>query len=259
MYRLYIDETGNADLGASDDPNHRYLSLTGIIILQDHVRNVVTPRLNTLKQDIFNPDPDEPIILHRKDIMQRNRPFHVLQYTALAQRFDAGLLALLRHCGYTVMTVVIDKLEHKNRYVVWRYEPYHYCMEILLERYVLWLRRRNAVGDVMGEVRGGKVDRKLERTFAYHYKHGNNWVRPQEMQRRLTSNKLKLKTKQKNITGLQIADVLAHPSALYVRSVNAGNVQPRAFGQEVVDILINQKYHRAPNGRIDGWGIKWLP
>ena len=92
MYRLYIDETGNADLGASNDPNHRYLSLTGVIILQDHVRNVVAPQLNTLKQDIFNPDPDEPIILHRKDIMQRNRPFHVLQYTALAQRFDAGLL-----------------------------------------------------------------------------------------------------------------------------------------------------------------------
>ena len=54
MYRLYIDETGNADLNASDDPNHRYLSLTGVIIHQDHIRNVVTPQLNALKQDVFN-------------------------------------------------------------------------------------------------------------------------------------------------------------------------------------------------------------
>jgi len=26
-YRLYVDEVGNPDMGASEDPNHRYLSL----------------------------------------------------------------------------------------------------------------------------------------------------------------------------------------------------------------------------------------
>jgi hypothetical protein len=31
-YRLYIDEVGNPDLGASADPNHRFLSLTGVAI-----------------------------------------------------------------------------------------------------------------------------------------------------------------------------------------------------------------------------------
>ncbi len=30
-YRIYIDEVGNPDLGSSDDPNHRFLSLTGVI------------------------------------------------------------------------------------------------------------------------------------------------------------------------------------------------------------------------------------
>lgn len=31
-YRLYIDEVGSSDMGASHEPNHRYLSLTGIIM-----------------------------------------------------------------------------------------------------------------------------------------------------------------------------------------------------------------------------------
>lgn len=30
-YRMYIDEVGNSDLNASENSNHRYLSLTGVI------------------------------------------------------------------------------------------------------------------------------------------------------------------------------------------------------------------------------------
>jgi hypothetical protein len=30
-HRIYIDEVGNPDLESSDDPNHRFLSLTGVI------------------------------------------------------------------------------------------------------------------------------------------------------------------------------------------------------------------------------------
>jgi hypothetical protein len=36
-YRLYIDEVGNPDLGASTDPNHRFLSLTGVALDLDYV------------------------------------------------------------------------------------------------------------------------------------------------------------------------------------------------------------------------------
>ena len=32
-YRMYIDEVGNSDLNASTDPNHRYLSLTGVAVI----------------------------------------------------------------------------------------------------------------------------------------------------------------------------------------------------------------------------------
>ena len=49
MYRLYIDETGNADLKASRDPNHRYLSLTGLIMDLDHVRDKAAPGFEALK------------------------------------------------------------------------------------------------------------------------------------------------------------------------------------------------------------------
>jgi len=40
-YRIYIDEVGNSDISSSDDPNHRFLSITGIIIDLDLVKTVI--------------------------------------------------------------------------------------------------------------------------------------------------------------------------------------------------------------------------
>lgn len=52
-YRMYIDEVGNSDLGASDNPNHRYLSLTGVIFDLIYVQEVVFPEVETLKKNIL--------------------------------------------------------------------------------------------------------------------------------------------------------------------------------------------------------------
>ena len=72
-YRLYIDEVGNSDLGSSKDPNHRYLSLTGIILELDYVSTTAFPAIEALKRDYFDSHPDEPIILHRKELVNKLR------------------------------------------------------------------------------------------------------------------------------------------------------------------------------------------
>lgn len=259
MYRLYIDETGNADLGASSDPNHRYLSLTGVIMEVDYVLHRVRPELERIKRDIFGSDPDDPVILHRKDLLQKNHPFKALRDPAVEAEFNRRTLGLLRDSEYTTLTVVIDKLEHLNRYVVWRHDPYHYCLEILLERYVKWLRKTGGKGDILAEVRGKKDDIRLKRCYDNFYKNGTRYMRSSTIQWHITSAHLKMKPKPANITGLQICDLLAHPSAAYVRYVYDGGPGPTGFGLEIAHILYGLKYDRAPNGDIGGWGIKWLP
>ena len=47
-YRMYIDEVGNSDLGASDNPNHRYLSLTVTTNIQVDLR-ITLPNLESLR------------------------------------------------------------------------------------------------------------------------------------------------------------------------------------------------------------------
>jgi len=34
-YTMYIDEVGNSDLASSENPLHRFLSLTGVIVDED--------------------------------------------------------------------------------------------------------------------------------------------------------------------------------------------------------------------------------
>lgn len=157
-YRLYIDEGGNSDMGASQDPNHRYLSLTGVILELGYVDQVVHGQLEDLKRRFFGSHADDPVILHRKELVNRKPPFESLRNPEIESEFNLELLRLVRAFEYTVITTVIDKLEHRQRYQAQRFDPYHYCLHVILERYVMWLQRKNATGDGMAESRNRKED-----------------------------------------------------------------------------------------------------
>lgn len=77
-YRLYVDEVGNSDLKSSDNPIHRFLSLTGVIIELDYVSKTLFPEIESLKSKYFDSHPDDPIILHRKEIVNAKYPFEAL-------------------------------------------------------------------------------------------------------------------------------------------------------------------------------------
>ena len=258
-YRLYIDEVGNSDLGSSKDPNHRYLSLTGVILDLEYVRTVFQPELESLKQKYFSSHPDEPLTFHRKELVNKKAPFDSLQDPAVETAFNQEFLLLLASWEYSVITVVIDKFQHTQQYQVWRYDPYHYCLKILVERYVLWLQHKNVQGDVLAESRGGKEDMRLKTSFERIYEEGSEWVTPDVIHSHLTSRQLKAKNKANNIAGLQLADLIAYPSYKIALARRNSEAIPQNFGGKIGSILLKQKYVRGPSNKIDGWGIKWLP
>jgi hypothetical protein len=210
-YRLYIDETGNSDLTSSDNPNHRYLSLTGVAIELGYVESVIFPELEVLKSTYFRSHPDDPVVLHRKEMVNQKHPFEALGEEQIRNRFNKDLLAMLERWEYTVITVLIDKLEHKQKYSSWQFDPYHYGLMIMIERYVLFLEEKNAKGDAMAESRGGKDDRRLKDSFERLIERGTEYIDFQRFMNSLTSKQLKVKSKLNNIAGLQLADIIAHP------------------------------------------------
>ncbi len=165
-YRIYIDEVGNSDLNSSSNEEHRFLCLTGVIFNLQYVSNTLQPEIESLKARYFNSHPDEPVIFHRKELIYKKYPFQGLKYPEVEEKFNAEFLNLLSRWEYTVISVVLDKLEHNTNYSeTWKYDPYHYCQEIILERFRLFLNIQGAFGDVMIESRGGKEDMRLKKSF----------------------------------------------------------------------------------------------
>ena len=243
-FRMYVDEVGNPDVGNSDNPNHRFLSLTGVIISLDYVKNVLNPEIEAMKVRYFGAHPDDPVILHRKELLSGKPPFHSLKDPETRSIFDMELLDCLKKWQYTVITVCLDKKKHKDTYVMWRYDPYHYCLAVLLERFNFWLNRENVTGDVMAESRGGKEDLRLKDSFHRLWEYGTDFVVPEQFQKSLTSGQLKVKPKTANISGLQLADIIAHPSRAEILDAAGMLGRPLAsFSRKVIDLL-QDKYDR---------------
>ena len=255
--RMYVDETGSADMGASrNNPNHPFLSLTGVIADLAHVAEVIVPEMEQLKAEFFWRDPDEaPLILHRKEIVNKSPPFERLRDASLREQFDDRLVELMVRWQYQVITVCIDKQDHLDRYGDLHYHPYHYCIECLMERFSHYLNRRGMRGDLLAECRGGKEDRQLKLEYRRLWEQGTRYCKPAAVQQALTSREIKLKTKQTNVAGLQLADLLAHPSRCELLKEQGLLDRPLApFARRVVGVL-QTKYDRF-GARI--WGKKML-
>ena len=256
-YRMYVDEVGHAALKSSHSPEHRHLSLTGVIVRLDYAASTLRPAIEDLKSRYFDSHPDDPVILHRKDMVNARPPFEALKDVGAKAAFDRDLLALLDDLDYVVITAVIDKAAHRDRYASRSADPYHYCLEILVERYVMWLIGKGR-GDVMAESRGGPEDRRLKEVYVGIYENGNGLLDIRHFRERLTSRELKVKPKRDNVAGLQLADMVAHPSFKAMLANRLGRRLDATFGGQVGEILERSKYRRLGT-RIDGIGRKWLP
>lgn len=120
-----------------------------------------------------------------------------------------------------------------------------------MERYAIFLEQHQAEGDVMAESRGGKEDRRLKDSFSRLWENGTEYITPERFQKVLTSKQLKVKPKTNNISGLQIADIIAHPSRTEILLENDKlDTKLGLFANEVVTILQGKYYQYA--GKIFG-------
>ena len=264
LYRIYIDEVGNDGMKRKNiqHPNDRYLSLTGVILKADYYKETFHPRLYKFKSTHIPGYPDNPrgtsYFLHRKDILHRQNGFEFLNNDKKREQFDSELLEIVQKTNFKVISVVIDKLAHLEAYGAFAFHPYYYCLQVIIERYVRFLEQENARGDVMIEARTKNKDRELKGNFEELYNAGTDNIPCARIQKVLTSKTIKIKPKEKNIYGLQLADIIAYPSYAGIKSQKMKQDAPTNFGGKIFQILSENKYRRM-SSRIWGIGKKWLP
>ena len=257
-YRLYIDESGDHVLKFLDQPAHRFLCLIGCVF-QERDYRVFHRELEDFKQRHIPHSPDEPIVLHREDIINRRRGFWRLRDPAVAEVFDADLLEVVTRASFVLIAVVIDKLMLRERYPTPAH-PYHLALGFLLQRYCGRLNHLNRRGDVLAESRGGREDRLLKDSYSRVYQRGAWMNGASFFQQGLTTHELKLKPKSANIAGLQLADLTGHPirqSMLIEKGMVSG---PLGFFAARLIERIDCKFNRhLYDGRVWGYGKVWFP
>ena len=260
MYRLYIDESGDHTFQNLTVAERRYLALVGCLFLLEEYQQTFQPSLEALKAKHFRQsDPDEPVILHRKEIVNKSGPFGVLASRETEAAFNDDFLSLLVESQFKVIAVVIDKETHISRYGDAAWHPYHYCLTALLERYCGYLNFINKRGDVLAESRGKAEDLQLKQAYQHIYRSGTNFRAPEWFQRALSSHEIKLKPKWKNVAGLQLSDLIAHPvkqSILAERGVVAARQD--TFGQQICARLESKFNRQVYSGVIWGYGKIFL-
>lgn len=259
-FRLYFDESGDhSTCSESDSVGKRYLGLVAVVFERGDVYRRFTSDLDALKSRHFHHDPDEPVILHREDVVSRKGHFWRLRDLARRRAFDDELISLLETTPFRLIGVAIDKAVHGRKMYRHLRHPYHYCLEALLERYTGWLNLKGRCGDVMAESRGKTEDTALKEAYSKMHKFGARYMPRVAVQKALTSCELKLKPKAHNVAGLQLADLLANPVTRdvlvdYRRLTGSGG----AFTERMIAV-VRAKYNRhIYRGTISGYGRVFL-
>ena len=105
----------------------------------------------------------------------------------------------------------------------------------------MYLQSHGWRGDVLIEARFRKADKRLKASSENIYKNGTGHLPARAVQAHLLSKDIHMRPKAANIAGLQLADLLDHPSARYMRHERDGLSQPQDFGTRVVKILLDKK------------------
>lgn len=259
MYRLYFDEVGNDGLKNLEKEQNQFLSLTGIAMRVNCARDVLEPALNKIKADIFNHDPDFPVIMHRKEIMGGKGLFRpIREDSAMRALYNAEILKILEECDYSVITVLIDKAWMMRQDHWLEKHPYHYLTKVMVEKYAQFLERKQSIGDIMPESRQGK-DLLLQKAYDRVLQEGTDYVSADRLASVLRGKKLKFRKKDANSAGLQLCDMIAYPSHKHTRYEMGHEIELGPFASIIRGILVDHKYDRSYRGIVREYGYKGMP
>lgn len=215
--------------------------------------------LENLKRKHFKYDPDIPVILHRKEIIHKQGPFYVLQNPEKEKAFNNDLTNFLNNMDCIIILIVVDKKSLIEKHGKSAFHPYHFALTAMLERYCGYLNFWNNTGDVVAEQRGGKEDTKLKIEYRYVFENGTYYYPSSSFQKALTTKEIKIGTKKANISGLQIADLLAHPCKQEFLFEKSKITRPtNMFGQIICNCVKNKYNIQIYSKKCKGYGKVFL-
>ncbi|MBL4717580.1 MAG: DUF3800 domain-containing protein [Erythrobacter sp.] len=257
MYHLYADEIGHTSYHTSNRPNHRYLSVTGVII-DEAAEKGLQDRFDAFRSELVGHTPERPMVLHRSEMGGKKGLGRVLTARGNRAEFEDAFIEFLTQAEITVITVTLDRVGFYYKHEGWTGEPYEMCAYNMFERYCLFLHHRKAQGKVTVEGRNPTEDDKFKAGFQSLCDSGNRFMGSARIRRLLGHTPIAVAGKHEDIMGVQIADFLCQPllEASIKRFRGKGGTDD--FNKRMMH-AVWPKLYKSRIGRINGAGLVWRP
>lgn len=241
---MFLDESGDHSLDKIDSSYPMFV-LAGCIFDFDYYLNEAERKVNELKMKYFG---KTNIILRSYDIRKQKGDFVCLVDRRKREELYEVINDLISGLKFTVIAAAINKTKLKGQYGQ-PTNPYHLCLQFILERAVMYLGRGN--GKIMFRIESREThnDQKLSEVYERFRNNNHRLFNKDEIQSKLTD--LSFNQKMQNIAGMQIADLVAYPIGKWVLDNSKEN---KAFK------IVEKKLHRKPGTNIYlNYGLKIFP
>lgn len=239
---LYLDESGDHSLRIID-PQYPVFVLAGVLVETEYGQKELEQAVSRFKDDLFG---RSDFVLRTADICRNRGVFEPLKNRVTRESFYEELNRLMRDLEYQVLACAIDKPRHARRYGSYAFDPYMLSLEVLVERLCYEVSAREG-GQIIAEKRNHHLDKQLELAWQKTKESGTSFVSAQDVQEKIRD--LRLRSKQDNIAGLQLADLVASPIGRHV----IGKKPKEDFR------IVESKLRRNWKGDYKGFGLVVLP
>jgi hypothetical protein len=244
MNVMFLDESGDHSL-EKIDASYPMFVLAGCIFDFDYYLQEAEKKVNELKLKFFG---KTNIILRSYDIRKQKGDFSCLVARRKREEFYEAIDKLVEGLNFTVIATAINKTKLKGQYGH-PTNPYHLCLQFILERAVMYLGRSNGKMMFRIESRETHNDQKLSEVYELFRNTNHRLFNTEEIQSKLTD--LSFNQKIQNIAGMQIADLVAYPIGKWVLDNSKEN---KAF------TIIQKKLHKKPRTETFlNYGLKVFP
>lgn len=208
-YVVYVDESGDHSL-ASIDVGYPVFVLALCVFHKRHYAEKIIPAVEKLKFNYFGHD---SVVLHENEIRKQKGEFTFLSHLPTRTEFIERLSSIMEASNFILIACVVDK-NRLNRSEGAASNPYHIALGICLEALREFLAEKGQESlqtHVVVECRGKKEDLELELEFRRICDGENTGNRHLPFD-------IVFADKKTNLTGLQLADLVARPVGLsYIR------------------------------------------
>lgn len=206
---VYVDESGDHSL-ASIDKEYPVFVLALCIFHKRHYAEKIIPAVEKLKFNYFGHD---SVVLHEHEIRKQKGDFVFLSHLPTRNAFMEQLSSIMEASNFVLIACVVDK-QHLGRSEGTTSNPYHIALGLCLNGLYEFLaekKQEQLKTHVIVECRGKREDAELELEFRRICDGENQINRPLPFE-------IIFADKKTNLTGLQLADLLARPVGLsYLR------------------------------------------